>query len=97
MVTSKSAMTPSLSGRTARMRSGGATEILLGLPAHGQNGVAADVERHHRRLVEHDAILGRIQERVGRTQIHGQIFAEKTEKLAEKHIRLPDLKDVYSG
>ena len=76
----------------------GAAQILLGLPSHGQNGVVAHVQSHDRRLVQNDSFLRRVQQGVGRTQIHSQILAEKTKQFTEKHEQFPlRLKTRISG
>ena len=77
-MTVKSAITPSFIGRMALHGARGAPSICLASGAHGLNGFFAagvhiDADGHDRRLVQHDAFAAHINQRVGRTQIDGEI------------------------
>ena len=67
--TSKSAMTPSLSGRMAVIDAGRAAEHALGLDADGVHLAGALVDGDHRRLAEHDAAASHVDEGVGGAEV----------------------------
>ena len=72
-VTSKSAMTPSLSGRIALIVAGRAAQHALGLGADGVDFAGAVVDGDDRRLGEHDALAAEIDERVGGAKVDGHV------------------------
>ena len=57
-----------------------AAEHLFRLFADGLNFVGVLIERHDRRLVDHDAFATRVHQRVGCSQINSQIAGEKAEQ-----------------
>ena len=73
-------MTPSFIGRTALMWPGRAAEHALGFGADGHDDLAATaglvLHRDDGGLVEHDALVADVDERVGRAQVDGQIAGE---------------------
>ena len=54
---------------------GRAAEHALGLDADGVHLARALVDRHHRRLGEHDAAAAHVDERVGRAEVDGHVAA----------------------
>ena len=72
---SKSAMTPSFSGRMAWMWAGRAADHPLGLGADGDGAAVLDVDGHDRRLVQHDALAAHVDERVGRAEVDRHVAA----------------------
>ena len=93
-VTSKSAMTPSLSGRIARDRAGRAAEHALRLDADGVDFARALVDRDDRRLREDDAAPTHVDERVCGAQVHGHVAAaEAIEVPQEAHRPAPECSD----
>ncbi len=89
--TSKSAMTPSLSGRMATMVPGRAPEHGLGLAAHGQHGAVGLAQGDDGRLVEDDALAVDEDQGVGRAQIDGQIAGEHPAEPREHRMLLSRL------
>ena len=83
-VTSKSAITPSFSGRMARDRARGAAEHPLGLDADGVDLAGAAVDRHHGGLGQHDAAPAYVHERVGRAEVDGHVTATETGEVREE-------------
>jgi hypothetical protein len=77
--TSKSAMTPSRSGRIAWMLPGCAAQHHLGFLADRQNLALAALggESHHRRLVQDDATTLDVDQRVGRAEVDPHVGREK--------------------
>ena len=91
-VTSKSAMTPSFSGRIAEIVPGRAAEHALRLDADGVHLARALVDRDDRRLGEHDAAPAHVDERVGGAEVDGHVAAaEAGEVLEEAHRGAPSL------
>ena len=74
-MTSKSAMTPSLSGRIAEIDPGRAAEHPLRLDPDGVYLARALVDRDHGRLREHDAAAANVDERVGGAEVDGHVTA----------------------
>ena len=74
-MTSKSAMTPSLSGRMAEIEPGRAAEHPLRLDADGVDLAGALVDRDHRRLGQHDAATAHVHERVGSAEVDCHVAA----------------------
>jgi hypothetical protein len=81
-------MTPSFIGRMAVMLPGVLAQHLLGGMADRHDGLlgvgaAFGADRHHRGLVQHDALAAHVDQRVGGAEVDGQIVgkigAEKTE------------------
>jgi hypothetical protein len=74
---SKSAMTPSLSGRITTIDPGRAAEHLLGFGADGENATPTTrvlPDRHHRGFIAYDTLALDVDQRVGGSQINGEIF-----------------------
>ena len=84
-VTSKSAITPSFSGRIAWIVPGRAAQHALGLEADGVHLARARVDRHHRRLGQHDAASAHVDERVGGAEIDGHVAAAETGQVARRN------------
>ena len=82
-VTSKSAITPSLSGRIAWIVPGRAPEHALGLDADRVHFAGARVDRHDARLRQHDAAPAHVDERVGRAQVDRHVAAAEACQIAE--------------
>jgi hypothetical protein len=70
-VTSKSAMTPSLSGHP------------LGLDSDRVHGAGTGVDRHHRRLGEHDPAPAHVDEGVRRPKVDRHVAAAESGQVAE--------------
>ena len=86
-VTSKSAITPSFSGRIALIVPGGAAEHALGLEPDGVHLARALVDRDDRRLAEHDAAAAHVDERVGGAEIDRHVAsAEAGEVVEDAHV-----------
>ena len=75
---SKSAMTPSFSGRIAWMCSGVRPIILFGFDADRERTTVARVDRDDRRLVEHDAAAAHVDEGVGGAEVDRHVAAEQS-------------------
>ena len=73
-VTSKSAITPSLSGRIAVIEPGVRPKSAL-LPPDGVDLAVARVDRHDRGLGEDDAADADVDEGVGRAEVDGHVAA----------------------
>ena len=87
-VTSKSAITPSFSGRMAWIVPGRAAEHPLGLDTHRVDLAGARVDRHHAGLGEHDAAAAHVHERVGGAEIDRHVAATEAGEVAEEaHVR----------
>ena len=87
-MTSKSAITPSLSGRIALIVPGRAAEHPLRLEADRVHVAGRLVDRDHRRLAEHDAAPAHVDERVGGAEIDGHVpTAEAREVVEDAHRR----------
>ena len=56
---------------------GRAPDHLLGLGADGQRPATVDVDRHDRRLVEHDALAAHVDEGVGGPEVDGHVSAHE--------------------
>ncbi len=83
-VTSKSAMTPSLSGRMALIEPGVRPEHALGLGADRVDFAGAMVDGDDGRLGEHDAAAADVHEGVGGAQVDGHVArAEAREEVEE--------------
>ena len=54
---------------------GRAPDHLLGFGTNSKGAAIIDVDRHDRRLVEHDAFATDVDKRVRRAQIHGHVPA----------------------
>jgi hypothetical protein len=74
-VTSKSAMTPSFSGRMAWIVPGRAAEHALGLDAHGVDLARARVDRDDGGLGEHDPAPAHVDERVRGAEVDRHVAA----------------------
>ena len=83
-VTSKSAITPSFSGRIAVIVPGRAAQHPLRFDADRVDLAVARVDRDDRRLREHDAAAAHVDERVGRAEVDGHVAAAKTGETAEE-------------
>ena len=81
-MTSKSAMTPSLSGRIAEIVPGRAAEHALGLDADGVDLARELVDRDHARLGEHDPAPAHVDERVGGAEIDRHVASAETVEIA---------------
>ena len=83
--TSKSAMTPSRSGRIAWMLPGRAAEHQLGLLADREDLLAAlDAgDRDHRGLVQHDAAALDVDERVGRAEVDRHVGRQQAQHFSK--------------
>ena len=57
---------------------GGAAEHALGLGAHGVDFACALVDGHDRRLGQHDAAAANVDERVGGTEVDGDVTRAET-------------------
>ncbi len=85
---SKSAMTPSFSGRMATMLPGRAAEHLLRLGADGEHAAAAArvlLHRDDRGLVADDALALDVDQGVGGAQIDRQIVGEEPQERIQNH------------
>ena len=83
-VTSKSAITPSLSGRTALIVAGVRPSMRLASDADRVHLAGAVVDRDHRRLGQHDAAPTHVDERVGGTQIDRDVAGAETSQEVEE-------------
>ena len=83
-VTSKSAMTPSFSGRIAVIVPGRAAEHALGLDSHGVHLARALVDRDHGRLREHDPAAAHVDQRVRGAEIDGHVAAAESGQVIEE-------------
>ncbi len=83
-VTSKSAITPSLSGRMALMEPGCAAEHALGLGAYGVDFSGTMVDGDHGRLGEHDAAAADVDEGVGCAEVDGNVTRAKAGEVIEE-------------
>ena len=88
-VTSKSAITPSFSGRMALMLPGRAPEHPLGLDPDRVHLAAALVDRHHGGLREHDAAPADVHQRVGRPEVDGHVTSAEPGQVAPEPDRSP--------
>ena len=77
-VTSKSAITPSFSGRIAWIVPGRAAEHPLGLDPDRVDLAGARVDRDHGRLGEHDAAPAHVDERVGGAEVDRHVAAARS-------------------
>ena len=77
-MTSKSAITPSLSGRMAEIVPGGCGPHPLGLDADGVHLTRARVDRDHAGLGEHDSAPSHVYEGICGAQIHRHVAAAET-------------------
>ena len=85
-VTSKSAMTPSLSGRIAEIVPGRASEHALRLDADRMDVAGALVDRDDGRLREHDPAAADVDERVGGAEVDSHVTtAESGEGIEPAH------------
>ena len=88
-VTSKSAITPSLSGRIAVIVPGRAAQHPLRLDADRVDLAVARVDRHHRGLGEHDAAPANVDERVCGAEVDRHVAAAESGQVAEDaHMQL---------
>ena len=83
-VTSKSAITPSLSGRMATMLPGVRPIMRLASTPDGDDLAVVGVERDHARLVEHDAAAAHVDEGVGRAEVDRHVTAEECQRIAHR-------------
>ena len=83
-MTSKSAMTPSFSGRIAGDRPGRAAEHALRLDADRVHLARALVDRDHGRLGEHDPAAAHVHERVGGAEVDGHVAAAESGQMIEE-------------
>ena len=81
-VTSKSAMTPSFSGRMALMLPGVRPSIRLASMPDGVDLARALVDGDHRRLGQHDAAPAHVDERVGGAEVDGHVTAAEPGQVA---------------
>ena len=87
-MTSKSAMTPSFSGRIAAIVPGRAPEHPLRLDADRVHLARALVDRDDRRLAEDDAAAADVDECVGGSEVHGHVAAaEAAHRAKDAHTR----------
>ena len=82
-VTSKSAMTPSLSGRIAVIVARRAAQHPLRFDADRVDLAAARVDRDDRGLREHDPAAANVDERVGGAEVDGHVAAAESYQVAE--------------
>ena len=66
---------------------GRAPDHLLGFDADRERAAVADVDRDHRRLVEHDTAAAHVHERVGSAQIDRHVAAEESGVEGFAHVR----------
>ena len=83
-VTSKSAITPSFSGRMAEIVPGRAAEHPLGLDPDGVDLAGARVDRDDARLGEHDPAPAHVDERVGGAEIDRHVAAAEAGQVREE-------------
>ena len=83
-VTSKSAITPSFSGRIAEIVPGRAAEHPLGLDPDGVHLAGARVDRDDARLGQHDAAAAHVDERVGGAEVDRHVAAAEPGQVAEE-------------
>jgi hypothetical protein len=85
-VTSKSAITPSFSGRIAEIVPGVRPSMRLASTPTGVHFAAALVDRDHGRLREHDAATANVDQRVRGSEVDGHVTtAESVEVAQETH------------
>ena len=82
-MTSKSAITPSFSGRIALIEPGRAAEHPLRLEPDRVDVARRLVDRDHRRLAEDDAAPAHVDERVRRAEIDGHVAAAEAREVIE--------------
>jgi len=83
-VTSKSAITPSLSGRIAEIVPGVRPSMrLASIPTACTSPVRASIA-DDAGLREHDAASAHVHERVGRAEVHGHVAAAEPSHIAEE-------------
>ena len=63
-------------------RAGRAAQHALGLVAHGEHPPLAPClsQRHHRRLVQHDALPTHVHQRVGCAEVYGHVGRKQAQK-----------------
>ena len=92
--TSKSAITPSLSGRIALDVVGRAANHAFGIVADGKCFAIVDIHRNHRRFIENDAFATYVDQGVGGAKVDRHVSAYEPcnaiEKLAHQSDRLMD-------
>ena len=86
-VTSKSAITPSFSGRIALIVPGVRPSIRFASSADRVHLAGRLVDRDDRRLAEHDAAPAHVDERVGGAEVDGHVAAaEACEVIEDAHV-----------
>ena len=86
-MTSKSAITPSLSGRIALIDPGVRPEHPLRLETDRVHLPGRLVDRDHRRLAQNDPAAPDIDERVGRAEIDRHVPTAKVEDAHQRSVR----------
>ena len=90
-MTSKSAITPSFSGRIALIVPGVRPSIRLASSPTAWTSPGRLVDRDHRRLAEHDAAPAHVDERVGGAEVDGHVAtAEAREVIEDAHASTGD-------
>ena len=82
-VTSKSLMTPSRSGRMAMMLAGVRPTIRLASAPDGQDPPGLGVDRHDRRLADHDPAIAHVDQGVGGPEVDPDVAGEEAEQTVE--------------
>ena len=96
-VTSKSAMTPSFSGRTALMWPGVRPIIRFASLPTARMWPVFWLMRHDRRLVEDDTAAAHVDERVRGAEVDGHVTAEVLEGAFEHDVGLPTQRGTHCG
>ena len=78
-VTSKSAITPSFSGRMADDVARRAAQHALGFFAHGQHFVGARFNGDHGRFAQDDAVILDVNEGVGGSEVDSDVVGKKSQ------------------
>ena len=84
-VTSKSAITPSLSGLIATM-SPGVLPNALGIVANGKNNVSALFDSHNGGLSQHNALILNVDQCVGSAKVDPDVTGQKAENFTEHEV-----------
>ena len=84
---SKSAITPSFSGRMAWMWPGVRPSMRFASAPTARSWLVARVDRDDRRLVEHDALPAHVDHRVGGAEVDGHVAADDGVKPGLTHTR----------
>jgi len=62
----------------------GAADHAFSLDAHRDNLAVVGIERHHRRLVQHDAAAAHVDQCVRSTEIDRHVTAEESQRVAHR-------------